>query len=77
MLPPESLEGRPEVGSVEDGEAAPADVLITLVSPLPCALSGGELRWAEGAASEASDGFAIGMDLTNSVLVAPTNRAVS
>ena len=76
MLPPESLEGRAEVGSVEDGEGAPADVLIALVSPLPCAFSGGELRWAEGAASEASDGFAIGMDLTNGVLVAPANRAV-
>ena len=67
MLPPESLEGRPEVGFMEDGEGAPADVLIALVSPLPCALSGGELRWAEGAASEASDGFAIAMDLTNNV----------
>ena len=67
MLPPESLEWRPEVGSVEDREGTPADVLITLVSPLPCAFSGGELRWAEGAASEASDGFAIAMDLTNNV----------
>ena len=77
MLPPESLEGRAEVCSAEDGEGAPADVLITLVSPLPCAFSGGELRWAEGAASEASDGFAIAMDLTNNVCVAPADRAVS
>ena len=67
MLPPESLEGRAEIGSVEDGEGAPADVLIAFVSPLPCALSGLEVRWTEGAASEASDGFAIGMDLTNNV----------
>ena len=47
MLPPESLEGRPEIGSVEDGEIAPADVLIAFVSPLPCALSWVEIRWAE------------------------------
>ena len=67
MQPPELLEGRPEAASVEDGKGAPADVLIALVSPVPCALSGVELRWAEGAASEASDGFAIGMDLTNNV----------
>ena len=67
MLPPESLEGRPDVGSVEDGEGAPADVLIALVSPLPCAFSGGELRWAERPAFEASDGLFIGMDLTNGV----------
>ena len=67
MLPPESLEGRPEVGSVEDGEGAPADVLIALVSPVACALFRLEVRWAEGAASEASDGFAIAMDLTNNV----------
>ena len=48
MLPPESLEGRAEIGSVEDGEGAPADVLIALVSPLPCALSGLEIRGEEG-----------------------------
>ena len=67
MLPPESLEGSPEVGFVEDGEGAPTDVLIALVSPVACALSGLEIRGAEGAAFEASDGFAIGMDLTNNV----------
>ena len=77
MLPPELLEGRPEAASVEDGEGGPADVLIALVSPVPCALSGLEVRGGEGAASEASDGFAIGMDLTNGVLVAPADRAVS
>lgn len=48
MLPPESLEGRSEVGSVEDGEGAPADVLIALVSPVACALSGLEIRGEEG-----------------------------
>ena len=48
MLPPESLEGRTEVVSVEDGEGAPADVLITLVSPLSSPLSGEEIRGAEG-----------------------------
>ena len=42
MLPPESLEGRPDVGSVEDGEGAPADVLIACISPR--ALSGLEVR---------------------------------
>ena len=52
---------------MEDGEIAPADVLITFVSPLSCALSALEIRGAEGAAFEASDGFAIGMDLTNNV----------
>lgn len=77
MLPPESLEGGPEVCSVEDGEGSPANVLIALVSPLLCALSGLEVRGAEGAAFEASDGFAIGMELTNSVFVAPADRAVS
>ena len=67
MLPTESLEGRSEVDLVEDGEGAPANVLIALVSPVPCSLSGLEVRGAEGAAFEASDGFAIGMDLTNNV----------
>ena len=77
MLPPESLEGRPEIGSMEDGEGAPADVLIALVSPVACALSRLEVRCAEGAASEAFDRSAISMDLTNSVLVAPAERTVS
>ena len=67
MLPPESLEGRPEIGFMEDGEGAPSDVLIALVSPVACALSGLEVRGAERAASEASEGLGIGMDLTNSV----------
>ena len=67
MLPPESLEGRPEIGSVEDGESAPADVLIALVSPVACALFRLEVRWAERLASEASEGFFICMDLTNDV----------
>ena len=68
MLPPESLEGRPEIGSVEDGESAPADVLIALVSPVACALFGLEVRGAEAAASEASESFFIGMDLTLSLI---------
>ena len=70
MLPPESLEGRPEIGSVEDGESAPADVLIALVSPVACALFGLEVREAVRAASETSDRSFIGMDLANGVLVA-------
>lgn len=77
MLPPESLEGKPEIGSMEDGESATADVLIALVSPVACALFGLEVRGAVRAASEAFDRSAIAMDLTNSVRVAPANRAAS
>ena len=67
-------EGRTDSG--EDGEIAEADALIAFVSPFPCALSGLEIRGAEGAAFEASDRVAIGMDLTNSVFVAPANRTL-
>ena len=67
-------EGRTDSG--ENGEIAEADALIAFVSPFPCALSGLEIRGAERAAFEASEGFAITMDLTNSVLVAPAYRAV-
>ena len=48
MLPPESLEGGPEVGFVKDGEGPPSDVLITLVSPGAEKLFRVELWWAEG-----------------------------
>lgn len=77
MLPPESLEGRSEVGSVEDGEIAPADVLIAFVSPLSSPFFWLEIRGEVAVAFEASERFAIGMDLTNSVFVAPADRAVS